>query len=326
MQLKMLLQKASNIDWSAYDSGDLKEVSSRLVAWSKSRLNSKKTVKQYEEELTKLINKLYDHGINSIDVVQFYQPPQAYRAELEKFIIPVSGKKDVIELQERGESHETHFLSNPPYIRSVENQPPPVEENKLLKYWDNNIIPRILEFVKTTLKQLEIDEFFEQMRIPLRKNDQNEATKIAYVICDNKLPPGAILPEPGHDWSTLSTEEVSIGQFVLLKLPATISESTTPLLQPKSPEELCLVQIVFIDQRSNNLLVRHRIPSYSVLHYFWTSITSVFPVQTPVKFMSLQDIFKNAEECLQGLISGYAKQVLTKMSEVVEIDVIELVK
>ena len=44
------------------------------------------------------------------------------------------------------------------------------------------------------------------MRIPLRKNDQNEAAKVAYVICDNKLPPGAVLPDANHDWSTLSIE------------------------------------------------------------------------------------------------------------------------
>lgn len=54
------------------------------------------------------------------------------------------------------------------------------------------------------MRQLEIDEFFEQMRIPLRKGDQNEAAKVAYVICDNKLPPGAVLPDANHDWSTLS--------------------------------------------------------------------------------------------------------------------------
>lgn len=42
------------------------------------------------------------------------------------------------------------------------------------------------------------------MRIPLRKNDQMEAKKIAYVICDNKLPQGAVLPDSNHNWNSFT--------------------------------------------------------------------------------------------------------------------------
>lgn len=105
-----------------------------------------------------------------------------------------------------------------------------------------------------------------------------------------------------------------------------MGESTTPLLQSKSPEELSIAQVMFVDQRNNNLLVRHRLPNYSVLHYFWINITEVHPLQTPFEFSSLQQVLKSIEECFQGLICEYAKQVLTRLSEIVETDALKLIK
>lgn len=42
--------------------------------------------------------------------------------------------------------------------------------------------------------------------------------------------------------------------------------------------------------------------------------------------MRSAEVLRNSEEYLNGLISGYAKQVLTKLNEAVEIDTIELIK
>ena len=47
MELKMLLQKAAKIDWANYDGKDLKEITNKLMALSKGKTKSKKTVKQY---------------------------------------------------------------------------------------------------------------------------------------------------------------------------------------------------------------------------------------------------------------------------------------
>lgn len=74
MELKMLLQKAERIDWNNYDSNELKELTNKLMTLSKNKTNSKKTVKQYEDELTKLMLKLFDTNVNSLDVIQFYEP------------------------------------------------------------------------------------------------------------------------------------------------------------------------------------------------------------------------------------------------------------
>ncbi len=42
------------------------------------------------------------------------------------------------------------------------------------------------------------------MRMPLRINNQTAAKQIAYVICDNKLPQGAVLPDSNHNWNSFT--------------------------------------------------------------------------------------------------------------------------
>lgn len=42
--------------------------------------------------------------------------------------------------------------------------------------------------------------------------------------------------------------------------------------------------------------------------------------------MSLADIYKASQECLSGLVCGYAKRLLTRLSEVVEVDSIGLIR
>ena len=71
--------------------------------------------------------KLFDSNVNSLNVIQFYEPTLTHDPRLDKFIIPTPPKKDVLELQEKGEGHENYYLQNSLFIRSVENQPPPVE-------------------------------------------------------------------------------------------------------------------------------------------------------------------------------------------------------
>jgi hypothetical protein len=61
------------------------------------------------------------------------------------------------------------------------------------------------------------------MRIPLRKHDQVEAIKVAYVLCENKLPPGAVLLDANHDWDSLTIEEATVGRYALLKLPKNVT-------------------------------------------------------------------------------------------------------
>ncbi len=81
----------------------------------------------------------------------------------------------------------------------------------MLRYWERNIIPKIYNFVKDSLSKLEIEDFFEQMRIELRKNNHAGANNIAYILCDQKLPTDCFIPGLQFDWSSLDIEATHIG-------------------------------------------------------------------------------------------------------------------
>ena len=95
---------------------------------------------------------------------------------------------------------------------------PKVTEFKMLKYWEKHIIPKIHNFVKGTLSQFEVEDFTEQMRIELRKNNFSSASNIAYILCDQKLPTNCYLPGLTYDWSSLKLEELNVGQWVCVKV------------------------------------------------------------------------------------------------------------
>lgn len=63
-----------------------------------------------------------------------------------------------------------------------------------------------------------MEDFFEQLRQPLRVGDQNKASEIALILCDQKLPNGVVLPDNNHDWNAITIEEVVIGDNALAKL------------------------------------------------------------------------------------------------------------
>ena len=53
---------------------------------------------------------------------------------------------------------------------------------RLLAYWEKNIIPKIIEFVKSTYKPWEMEFYFEQLRHSLRIGDQSKALEDAMVM------------------------------------------------------------------------------------------------------------------------------------------------
>lgn len=89
---------------------------------------------------------------------------------------------------------------------------------RMLKHWERQIIPKILNFVKGSLSSYEIEDFFEQMRIELRKDNHASASNIAYILCDQKLPNDCLLPEHNYDWNSLSLDEIRVGQMVSVSI------------------------------------------------------------------------------------------------------------
>ncbi len=93
-----------------------------------------------------------------------------------------------------------------------------------------------------------------------------------------------------------------------------------------TPRPNSLVQIVFVDVRTNNLLVRRRLETHSIIHYFWVALSSVVPVQTPIPKMTLQEVYRTTEDCLNGVVCCYSKQLLSRLSDIVEVDRLGLLR
>lgn len=98
------------------------------------------------------------------------------------------------------------------------------------------------------------------MRIPLRKGDQAKALEIAYIVCDQRMPNGVVIPDAHHDWSTFTIEEVKAGQYVLCKISDKSSDQLfcKEYIQYKRQgiNYIC-GEILGVDQRSSSIMVLH---------------------------------------------------------------------
>ncbi|GMF37079.1 unnamed protein product [Phytophthora fragariaefolia] len=83
--------------------------------------------------------------------------------------------------------------------------------NKMLEYWEKNVIPAIETYVSGSFKSYEMDYFFAQLREPLREGNAAAALKIAYTLCDGHVPSGCHYPDPDTDWSALQLDDVEVG-------------------------------------------------------------------------------------------------------------------
>lgn len=54
-----------------------------------------------------------------------------------------------------------YVMSPSAYVEVLPQDQPEIVENKLLKYWEKLVIPKIYDFVKTTLRPYELEDFFE---------------------------------------------------------------------------------------------------------------------------------------------------------------------
>ncbi|EEY70301.1 uncharacterized protein PITG_19560 [Phytophthora infestans T30-4] len=83
--------------------------------------------------------------------------------------------------------------------------------NKMLEYWEKNVIPAIETYVSGSFKSYEMDYFFAQLREPLREGNAAAALKIAFTLCDGHVPSGCHYPDPGTDWTALQIDDVEVG-------------------------------------------------------------------------------------------------------------------
>ena len=134
----------------------------------------------------------------------------------EKVVINRSGSRVVEEGEDNRESDYSLPVSK--YVRCLPSKVESVSEHKMLKYWEKHVIPKLMDYTRSSFKAYEFEEFFEQIRIPLRKGEQERAAEVAYTICENRLPQGVILPDQNYDWASIPLEEIQVGDYLLCKL------------------------------------------------------------------------------------------------------------
>ena len=88
---------------------------------------------------------------------------------------------------------------------------------KMLAYWEKIIIPKIIEFVRTTFKPWEMEFYFEQLRHHLRNADQVRALEDAMVMCERKMPQGCNPPDESYDWTAKMPDECLVDSWALAK-------------------------------------------------------------------------------------------------------------
>lgn len=87
----------------------------------------------------------------------------------------------------------------------------------MLAYWEKNIIPKIIEFVRTTYKPWEMEFYFEQLRHHLRNGDSHRALEDALTMCEKKMPQGCTPPDDNYDWTSKMPDECIVDSWALAK-------------------------------------------------------------------------------------------------------------
>ncbi|KRX01353.1 HECT-domain-containing protein [Pseudocohnilembus persalinus] len=215
-----------------------------------------------------------------------------------------------------------YTIMSSPYNSSLPEANEQIQENKLLKYWEKHVIPKIIDFVKSSFKAYEMEEFFEQMRIPLRQGDQDKAAQVAYILCDQRLPAGVTLFDSNYDWSSITIEDVKIGQHVLVKIGNNKNMASKYFQESKDLQlDYVCCQVMGYDSRYNMVLVLFKNQLNNKLVTQWVEINRLKKVQSIVNsnsfFSDIQEkqIVQKLQKSLMDLISQLARQTLIKFSQ-----------
>jgi hypothetical protein len=157
---------------------------------------------------------------NNMPILTF----EHFKARHERFPFEVERRKvsahteEVLATRQTDTNPVTYFPPKSTLLSDLDIRNERVSEFKMLKHWEKHIIPKIHNFVKGSLQPYEIEDFFEQIRIELRKENNPGASNIAYILCDQKLPGDCVLPQLNYDWNCLDLDEIKVGQYVSVKI------------------------------------------------------------------------------------------------------------
>jgi len=210
---------------------------------------------------------------------------------------------------------ESSFISSLPEAQPTSLGQTPA---KMLKYWEKHIIPKIQDFVRSSFRPYEMEYFFEQLRQPLRVGDQNKASEVAYILCDQRLPAGCVIPDSNHDWSAFTTEECVVGQWAVAKLKAKSGAfvSDSPLivkLASLGVTEIC-VQIRAVDLVNNQVLVQYVDHDSVAVGSMWLPVSALTTPEVTLSqsatSSTLTTLRSIHQELATSLTSRYARQSL----------------
>ena len=175
---------------------------------------------------------------------------------------------------------------------------------RLLAYWEKNIIPKIIEFVRSTYKPWEMEFAFEQLRFPLRHGDQQKALEEALIMLEKKLPAGCVIPDDSYDWSAKMPEECIVGSWFLVKLQELksvfgIDEIVVMLKAIDLDSKIGLVEYVDIESMRYNIWIP--------LKYMYDPPV---PLNTPAAWSQLQDLKNMYKSKLMAASAFYAKKII----------------
>ena len=263
----------------------------------------------------KLVDKL-DPSNQLFSIPQSFEPSQSYEFELEqkKILVSKPSERNSAEV----ENSLNYVLPSSTYVDSLPEHQQTVSEHKMLKYWEKHIIPRIQDFVRSSLKPWEFEDFFEQLRQPLRKGDQAKAAEVAYILCDQRLPAGVVLPDVNHDWNTITIEEVQIGQWAIAKIHGTNNQLFSQFFTSQyrlGNTELC-VQMLAVDAKSSSVLVMYQDHENLQLISIWLPVFCLklpeIPLTPHVACLEYDSIIEEFLRCMNNSISLLSRQVLLK--------------
>lgn len=189
--------------------------------------------------------------------------------------------------------------------------------NKLLEFWEKNVIPAIESYVSGSFKSYEMDYFFAQLREPLREGNAAAALKIAFTLCDGHIPSGCHYPDPDTDWSALQIDDIEVG--------GRYSISTERVDAGSWPDELRWTigqsGIVRMVSPSGMILMQFINPMTSVIESWWFHVDSlkVCAAGNAVPRHSVADFEGNTQSLIdtnKQVISSIARKSLFDLLQV----------
>jgi hypothetical protein len=169
-------------------------------------------------------------------------------------------------------SQASYVFGVSPFKEEDENCSSALQENKMLKYWEKNIIPRIQDYVRGSFRDYEMEYFFESLRQPLRVGNQEAAVKIAFTLCGGRLPDTISIPSNDRDWSTLMLEDVSVGQFLFVTESCISSDYWVP---PVSDTIHDCGKVVVVNPKTESVLLQFYSENTATIEEWWYHIENL---------------------------------------------------